>query len=80
MAVVGIVLLWGGYALAYYGYNRITGGNDTFYSLVWPGAYTPTMRDDGTPGPGAPGQPPALPPGMTSPTGGTVGKPVTTPP
>lgn len=45
MAVFGFVVLWLGYATAYYGYNRITGGNDTFVSLIWPGRYTPTARD-----------------------------------
>lgn len=47
-AAIGIVLLWGGYSLAYYGFNRITGGNDSFRSLIWPGDYTPTTRDDGS--------------------------------
>ena len=47
-AAIGIVLGWAGYAIFYYGLNRITGGNDTFHSLVWPGAYTPTTRDDGS--------------------------------
>jgi hypothetical protein len=45
---IAIGLLWASYAIAYYGWNRITGGNDTFKSLVWPGAYTPTTRDDGS--------------------------------
>ena len=46
MAVpLGIVLTWFGYALSYYGWNRITGGNDTFVSLIWPGKYAPTPRD-----------------------------------
>lgn len=45
VATIGIVLLLGGYAAAYYGYNRITGGNDSFKSLVWPGAYKATARD-----------------------------------
>jgi len=47
-AAIGIVLLWGGYCVAYYGWNRITGGNDSFRSLVWPGDYKPTTRDDGS--------------------------------
>lgn len=42
---VAIAVLWLGYSVTYYGYNRITGGNDTFKSLVWPGAYSPTSRD-----------------------------------
>lgn len=44
---IGIALALAGYALFYYGYNRITGGNDSFKSLVWPGAYSPTTRDSG---------------------------------
>ena len=79
-AAIGIVVLWAGYSIAYYGWNRITGGNDSFRSLIWPGDYKPTTRDSGSgggaPGPGAPGQPPALPPGMTSPTGKPVGTPI----
>lgn len=47
-AAIGILVLWGGYSVAYYGWNRITGGNDSFKSLVWPGAYTPTTRDNGS--------------------------------
>ena len=45
---IGIGLLAAGYAIGYYGWNRITGGNDTFKSLVWPGAYKPATRDDGS--------------------------------
>ena len=45
---IAIALLWAGYAVAYYGWNRITGGNDSFVSLVWPGRYSPTTRDDGS--------------------------------
>jgi hypothetical protein len=45
--VVGFVLLWFGYAVAYYGYNQITKGNDSFISLIWPGRYSPTPRDSG---------------------------------
>jgi hypothetical protein len=48
VAAIGIVLLWAGYSLAYYGFDRITGGNDTFVSLIWPGKYAPTTRDDGS--------------------------------
>lgn len=50
MAVpLGIVLLWLGYSIGYYGYNKITGGNDKFINLIYPGRYTPTPRD-GDPG------------------------------
>jgi hypothetical protein len=45
---IGIALLWAGYCVGYYGWNRITGGNDSFRSLVWPGDYKPTTRDDGS--------------------------------
>ena len=49
MAVpLGIVLVWLGYATVYYGYNRITGGNDKFIDLIYPGRYKPTQRDDGS--------------------------------
>lgn len=50
MGAVAFALLWLGYSTAYYGYNRITGGNNTFKQLVWPGAYTPVARDDGSGG------------------------------
>jgi hypothetical protein len=45
VAAIGIVFLWFGYGVAYYGFNRITGGNDSFRSLMWPGAYNATPRD-----------------------------------
>lgn len=45
---IAIGLLFVGYAIGYYGWNRITGGNDSFKSLVWPGAYKPATRDDGS--------------------------------
>jgi hypothetical protein len=45
VVVIGIGILWAGYAVAYYGFNRITGGNDSFASLVWPGRYNATARD-----------------------------------
>jgi hypothetical protein len=48
LVTVGIALGWFGYAIGYYGWNRITGGNDTFHSLIWPGAYKKTTRDDGS--------------------------------
>lgn len=50
MGLFGIGALFLGYSAFYYGYNRITGGNDTFVSLVWPGKYKPTARDDGSGG------------------------------
>ena len=46
MGIFGIGALWLGYGVLYYGYNRITGGNDKFISLLWPGRYSPTARDD----------------------------------
>ena len=45
---IGIGLAFAGYCVGFYGWNRITGGNDSFKSLVWPGAYTPTTRDNGS--------------------------------
>lgn len=47
MAGIGIILAWLGYSVFYYGYDTVTGGNDTFVSLIWPGRYTPTARDGG---------------------------------
>lgn len=48
MAAIGIVVAWFGYAAFYYGFNQITGGNDSFVSLIWPGKYNPgTPRDGG---------------------------------
>lgn len=48
MPALGIALAWLGYSVFYYGYNLITGGNDSFVSLIWPGRYTPTPRDSGS--------------------------------
>ncbi len=45
---IAIGILWAGYSIGYYGWNRITGGNDTFVSLVRPGRYKPTTRDNGS--------------------------------
>lgn len=42
---IAVALLWAGYSVSYYGWNRITGGNDKFVSLIWPGKYAPTARD-----------------------------------
>jgi hypothetical protein len=47
---IALGLLWVGYSVSYYGWNRITGGNNTFVSLVWPGRYSPVARDDGSGG------------------------------
>lgn len=76
MAVpLGILLLWLGYSLGYYGYNRITGGNDKFISLIYPGRWKPVQRDGGA-SPGVAGtgalnpapQPGAFPNAPSSPT------------
>ena len=45
---IAIIALLLGYGVAYYGWNRITGGNDKFVNLMWPGKYVPTTRDDGS--------------------------------
>mgnify|MGYP001549732563 FL=1 len=45
MAGIGIVLAWFGYAVSYYGLNTLTGGNESFMSLIWPGRYVPVNRD-----------------------------------
>lgn len=47
LGALGLGALYVGYCIGYYGWNRITGGNDSFKSLVWPGAYHPTPRDSG---------------------------------
>lgn len=47
----GVAFLWLGYSLLYYGYNRITGGNDKFVDLIYPGRYHPVTRDSGSGGP-----------------------------
>lgn len=48
MVTVGILAALAGYTLAYYGFNTITGGNDSFKSIFWPGAYQYTARDVGS--------------------------------
>lgn len=42
---VGILMALGGYTLFFYGLNVITGGNDPFLSVFWPGRYKVTPRD-----------------------------------
>lgn len=56
MAGIGIVLAWFGYAVSYYGLNILTGGNESFMSLIWPGRYTPVPRDSGSPAAAGAGQ------------------------
>jgi hypothetical protein len=46
----GIGFLWIGYSVLYYGYNRITGGNDKFLDLIYPGRYHAVTRDNGSGG------------------------------
>lgn len=46
MAGIGLAFLWLGYAMAFYGYDQITGGNDPFLSLIVPGRYSVQPRDD----------------------------------
>jgi hypothetical protein len=76
---LGIVLVWLGYSIGYYGYNRITGGNDKFVSLVYPGQYKATKLDGAgaTPQPSAaaPPAPKAPPPSAPS----VPGQPPATP-
>jgi hypothetical protein len=43
-----MLLAWLGYSLAYYGFDQITSGNDSFVSLVWPGRYVVVARDPGS--------------------------------
>ena len=47
MAAIGIVLVWAGYSIFYYGLNTVTGGNESLRALIWPGAYRPAPRDGG---------------------------------
>lgn len=49
MAGLGVLAAWLSYSLVYYGLNTVTGGNDSFISLLWPGRYRPTARDSGGP-------------------------------
>lgn len=56
---IALGLLWVGYSVGYYGWNRITGGNNTFKQLIWPGAYTIVARDDGSGGASAGASSPA---------------------
>lgn len=45
MAGIGILLAWAGYSVFYYGYNTVTGGNESLASLIWPGSYQSVPRD-----------------------------------
>jgi hypothetical protein len=45
---LAIGILWLSYAVGFYGWNRITGGNDTFLSLTVPGKWKYTVRDSGS--------------------------------
>ena len=47
MITIGVLAALAGYTLAYYGFDVITGGNDSMWSLVWPGKYKVKARDDG---------------------------------
>lgn len=42
---LGMGLALGGYLLAYYGFQRITGGNNTIAQLGWPGKYAVVAKD-----------------------------------
>jgi hypothetical protein len=69
-----MVLVWLGYSAFYYGYNRITGGNDTFVSLIYPGRYSPTPRDTDQPSSSSA----AAPTAATTPTASTTTTPTNT--
>lgn len=47
MVTVGLLGALAGYTLVYYGFDTITGGNDSLWSLFWPGKYKVTTRDSG---------------------------------
>ena len=66
MAAVGIFLSWIGYSVFFYGLDTVTGGNDSFVSLAWPGRYTPTARDGANPSSNG-ANPHAGPPGTVVP-------------
>ena len=42
---LGFGLVLGGYLLAYYGFQRVTGGNNTLVQLGWPGKYVVVAKD-----------------------------------
>lgn len=46
-STLGIVLGLLGYGLAYYGFQRVTGGNNTILQLFWPGKYQIVAKDAG---------------------------------
>jgi hypothetical protein len=48
VAGLGMLFAWLGYSLAYYGFDQITGGNDSIVSLTWPGKYQVVARDSGS--------------------------------
>jgi hypothetical protein len=70
MIPVGILAAWFGYSVFYYGLDTVTGGNDTFVSLIWPGKYVVTAKDSGA-GAAAPPLPkPGQPGGLAAGVGG----------
>jgi hypothetical protein len=76
----GIAFLWLGYSVVYYGYNRITGGNDHFVDLIYPGRYHPVTRDNGSGGPSSSSSPSTSPTTKKSaaPKAAATAPPVTT--
>lgn len=45
MGGIALMVILAGYSTLYYGYNTITGGNESFRSLIIPGKYAPEARD-----------------------------------
>ena len=45
---LGLLLAISGYTLGYYGFQRITGGNNTILEPAWPGKYQVVAKDGGS--------------------------------
>ena len=60
MGALGLVMLWFGYWVAYYGFDQIDGGNNSFMSLGIPGKYTNAPKDSASSSGSGSGQPGGL--------------------
>lgn len=47
MGALGLALAWFGYWVAFYGYDQLQGGNNSFVSLGVPGKYQNAPKDSG---------------------------------
>lgn len=78
MGAIGLGLFWFGYCVAYYGYDQVTGGNNSFLSLLVPGKYANAPKD--TSGPGlAPGGSSTVPKSTGNPGGAAALNPTSPP-